>query len=504
MAIALLVLLALVTPYAALPLAEEAVIFSQPRSIELRAMPDAQDEKQRLRHRSMCADFQPTGFYLPPSVGLKIRVSGVDAKGAKLELLVGLQPSVTQRHDAWIDLIATSLQVFGPFEDGHHFISGASELQGIIYLRYTYPAGQDRPRAANVTLDDSPVPFPFYRQGVTTDQEWMAMLKATRVPYAEMSGKHVIVSGLAHDARRHAERGQKQHKLLESYSRIMQAQDALSALSPDAPDARDRSSPLRLMVVQCPLMERPCAFDYGVCAPEGHYMWDSSFKMSFWPVWHELGHHRELGLSLSWEGTAEASASLYGVAVARSLGFDDWLNYAIFDGNAWNRLSIFFVQDALTDRQWANARAFLDSYFITNETAPDFDRLDSYVQLFLYEQLRVAFGPDFWPRMHKAARRAPIIAPTISPPAHSPQDTTNQLKHFFATQAANLAGVDLTDFFAKWRLNLPQSAIHHMQRLPKPTQDYAALKVGFCRQHPANQSCAQDPLSPLPPSLLID
>ncbi|MET9324149.1 M60 family metallopeptidase [Streptomyces sp. NPDC003038] len=72
------------------------------------------------------------------------------------------------------------------------------------------------------------MPVPLYRQGMTTQAQWAAMLDASTVPLVEHAGRRVILTGLLPYVRRHQD--EDQEALLALYEEIIGAQDGISGL----------------------------------------------------------------------------------------------------------------------------------------------------------------------------------------------------------------------------------------------------------------------------------
>ncbi|KAH0592702.1 hypothetical protein MHUMG1_09526 [Metarhizium humberi] len=411
-------------------------IFPQPRAITVHAAPVAEQERARLRQQMKWADFQPTGFYLNPETPLTITASGIDTNQLKPEILVGTPALVhPDRRD---EEMPAQLEALKPLKNGANTIS--SPLGGIIYIRYVKQAGQSR-RPIAVSLGNTAQPFPLFRQGVTTDSQWKAMLRATKVPFAEQSGEHVIITGLAADAKIHADKGQEQQALLSTYTDMIGAQDKISGLSTAEPNPRDRPSSLRPMVVQTRNDVYPNSWHYRAAIPSQYHdevWWHPSVRKS-WMIWHELGHHRQQTDTWSWEAVVESTVNIYSLAVGRSLGLPD-----------------------RPVKEWNAAKKYLAQ-------APSkkvFDDADAFIQLVMLEQVRVAFGGDrFYHEMHKRSRAGRI------------QSGDANIKHYFMTLAAQIAGKNLSDYFTKWGLKPEPRTLKEMSKYPPPPRDYTTVPV---------------------------
>ncbi|KAF4506544.1 hypothetical protein G6O67_006618 [Ophiocordyceps sinensis] len=338
--------------------------FPQPRTVTVSAVPDAEGERARLKQRFKWADFQPTGFYLNPGAPLTVRVSGVSGAGPEPQLLIGTPALAHPDHRN--ELLPALLQPSQPLRNGLNTVS--SPFGGIVYVRYVQAAGQTAPPVV-ITLAEGPAaqPFPLFRQGVTTNQEWKAMLVATKVPFAEQAGRRVIVTGFAADARIYANKGQDQEALLDTYARIIGAQDSISALSFAAPDARDKPSPLRPLVVQSRDNNNPNAFHYRVAIPSRNHdiTWSQPVLEKSWMMWHELGHHRQHTSTWSWGAMGEVTVNIYSLAA--------------------RRLVPDIPSEHGTVKEWNDAK----TYLAQDASKKDFDAAGHFVRLAMFEQLRV-------------------------------------------------------------------------------------------------------------------
>lgn len=423
--------------------------FPQPRTITVSALPTAEDERVRLKQDYVWADFEPTGFYLNPNAPLAVRVAGdayLDGAGPKPEILVGTPALVHPVHTNDEMPGQLNQQPSQPLNYGSNTVS--SPLGGILYIRYNHAAGQALPPPVTVTFveGDAVKPFPLFRPGITTNDEWKAMLHATEVPFAELAGKRVLITGLAAQAKIYADKGQDPQALLDTYEGIIAAQDSISGLSASAADPRDRPSPLRPMVVEAKSSFYPNAWPYRAAIPSVDHeeLWWQPQVCQSWMVWHELGHHRQHGGTWSWDAMGEATVNIYSLAARRLV--PNIPSETVTHG---------------TIEEWNEAKDFL-----SQEAAQrDFDTAEYFTQLAFFEQLRVAFGDGFYHRLH-----------TISRSAEDLEDDADK-KHNFMTLAAEITKQNLAAYFTKWGLKPEQRTIDEMSRQPSATQDYAALPV---------------------------
>ncbi|KAE8143185.1 peptidase M60-like family-domain-containing protein [Aspergillus pseudotamarii] len=416
----------------------DASEFPQPRSITVRCLPKSDDEQARLKQHFKWADFQPTGFYLNPNVSLDITVSG-PLFGSQPQLMVGTPALV--HPDYHSEDMPGGLRELQPLRNGHNFVS--DPLGGILYIRYSHPAFVNIP-PVTVTLGKGSAvqPFPFFQEGITRPAQWKAMLDATTVPFAEVSGARVILTGLAADVKHHADRGQDQMQLLDTYKRIIKAQDTISGLRLPAWSPRDKPSLLRPMVVQTRGHIDPNSYNFRAAIPHersGEMWWQPALRQS-WMVWHELGHHRQHTNTWSWGAQGEVTVNIYSLAAQRTF----------FNETRYDR----------PIKEWNNAKAYL-----SQSGDKDFDTAPVYTKLVMFEQLRVVFGDRFFHLLHMSSRRA------------LDQRSDADMKHYFMTKAAQIARKNLTNYFVKWGLKPEYRTVQQMKKQPEPSDDYTTWPV---------------------------
>lgn len=421
---------------------EELSHFTQPRAITVPALLDAETERQRLKQFFKFVDFHSTGFYLNPRMPLTVTVAGVKSNGPAPRLLVGTPALVNPTVDS--EMMPNELEQLPPMKNGKHTVS--STLGGILYIHYTGANPNSLPEVT-VTLGEgeAAVPFPLFREGVTSEDSWKDMLKRTKVPFAEHSGRRIIITGLAEDAKVWADRGQRQSRLFDLYRQIVETQDRFSGLDASSPDARDRPSQLGPIVVQTKKRTNPNAFHYRLAIPRElqDSIWGEYQLRRSWMLWHEFGHQRQQTLAWSWSGLQETTVNIYSLAVLR------------LNNPAAGR----------PVAEWEKAK----NYLAKAASDKDFDQFRGdgfFVGLVMFEQLRLAFGGDsFYHQLHFDARRAPA------------QATDADKKHYFMAHVAEMTRTDLTDYFTKWGLKPEQRTVKEMQKQPRPREDYTKRPV---------------------------
>ncbi|KAM4066569.1 peptidase m60, enhancin and enhancin-like domain-containing protein [Hirsutella rhossiliensis] len=112
-----------------------------------------------------------------------------------------------------------------------------------------------------------------------------------------------------------------------------------------------------------------------------------------------------------------------------------------------------------TVQEWNQAKAYL-AQAASNK---DYDEQDNFTKLVMLKQLRVVFGNHFYAQLHRNARKT-----------NETFLTDADKKHYFMTQAAEIAQKDLTPYFVTWGLKPEQRTVAEMHKQPEV---YAATPV---------------------------
>lgn len=406
--------------------------FPHSRLVHVPPRPRADLERERLKQQFEWADFEPTGYYVNANTLIKAEVSA-EVNDVAVDMLIGTQSLVNPDNlDKELpDPTVMTLKL------------GSNEVctfqAGIIYLRNNSSL-QSRPVA--VILGATALPFPFFRSGLTTDDEWRDMLDTTTIPFAEVTGERVIITGLAQEAKEYAEMGQKQEDLLDTYANIVTSQDEISNLLDAGPPIHQRSI-LRPMVVTSKNSYYPNSWKHRIAIPsqDSEDMWWVPALRRSWMIFHELGHHRQNTDTWSWDAMGEATVNIYSLA-ARRLMADEPNEHG--NPDEWDAAKVYLAQ---ADGQ------------------KDFDEADYFTQLAMLEQLRVVFGDSFYHRMHDESRLSETL-----------EDDADK-KHYFMTLAATVAGQNLTQYFKSWGLRPEERTVTDMGMHPVPNEDYTTCAI---------------------------
>ncbi|MFD7906461.1 M60 family metallopeptidase [Kitasatospora sp. NPDC059747] len=422
------------------PVVQDAGLFPQPRTQAFPALPTSAAERDRLQIRQALADVQPTGFCLRANRPVQVTVTG-GSPDATVELQVGTWALVDPYSRTGYGTYTASQSPPRSYrlQPGENRIGDPSG--GILYVRHTADSPANAP-SVTVTLDDGTAvqPIPHFDRQSTTNAQWQRMLGATTATGpVELVGDHVVIAGMQESALRYA--GESQDELLDTYEQILRAEDDLAGL--DGSTARDTRSPLRFLAVESPSGTNPNATYYRIAMPGNRdgVLYSATEAANSWGLFHEFGHQHQQrwtwGAGQDTNNMGEVTVNLYSMAADRQFGHTT---------NGW-----------ADETTWAPGRDYLA------QSARDFATAPNKAQFDMFAQLDKAFGPDFYPALHRRMRaERPDLA-----------DTDRQMRWFTVT-ASRIAGADLSDHFAdRWGLPLSRETLAALAALglPKPTTD---------------------------------
>ncbi|MFG2909117.1 M60 family metallopeptidase [Kitasatospora sp. NPDC048286] len=397
------------------------------RDVTLAATPSAGAEQKRLATDFHPDDAQPTGLYLPPHMSVSVSVDR--PSGAPVpELLVGTYG--LDGTDEGEEEKPRAHPLPGPTN------TVSDDAGGMLHIRYVKDSPGEVP-AVTLHFGEAARPVPYHVLGRSPVADWRSQLaEAKDVPVAQLVGEHVVLTVHLDSARRNA--GQDPDALLQAYERILAVEDAISGL--DGHDPRDRRSPLRYFVSEAKAGINPNASVDRVAYPSDSIdeALNAEQLMKSWGMWHELGHIHQQS-SWLWESVTEVTVNIYSLAVQRDLGRP-------------TRLA--------EDGTPAAVRKHLASSAATKDF--NAEGADPFVQLAMFEQLRLAFGDRFYPELHKLARRA---------------EKAGDPQQFFILNASRVSGRNLIGFFTAWGLTVaPQTRVEVTAlALPAPDKDPSTL-----------------------------
>lgn len=162
-----------------------------------------------------------------------------------------------------------------------------------------------------------------------------------------------------------------------------------------------------------------------------------------WGFWHEVGHTYQPDW-MNWAGLGEVTVNVPSLA-----------NQELVNDGPVNRL----------DQQSAG----IGRYFAKPVRERHFEDADIWTRLLMFDQLRRAYGEQFYARVAEQFRVDRLLG---TPVPSASDDTARQQE--FALRAAQVAGQDLTGFFEAWGIGLTDDTRRQLQRYEAPTFDLTA------------------------------
>lgn len=153
---------------------------------------------------------------------------------------------------------------------------------------------------------------------------------------------------------------------------------------------------------------------------------------ALWGLWHEIGHSYQTP-TYNWGGLGEVLVNVWSLHVQSALGHG-------------NRL----------DRQLGE----YDAHFAKPVDERTFDLVGLWGKLMMFDQLRRAFGDEFWPRLNQEARVQAQLGED-----RGGTTIPGRQQHFVVT-ASRIADRDLGEFFRQWGIPVTADTAAELATLP--------------------------------------
>ncbi|TWD82896.1 enhancin-like peptidase M60 family [Kribbella amoyensis] len=391
----------------------------------IQALPSARTtELDRTQNSLSNTELRSTGFYLPAATALNVVVHD----GSLLPTLVVGAPDADARKEFKAPR-EYQLRV------GRNTVIDAGG--GVVYLKLIGSTGQ-----AKVSLGDQARPMPYFVLGRTTEAEFQQQLDERTTPYVELVAPHTMITVERESALKF--RTENHATLLSTYEDIVRIEDALSGFDGSSSLHARQAHPYHFVGY-------PAAITgVGAYATHGHMSFPppiqdrmltvEGLRTRGWGIYHELGHqHQQITYKPS--SLTEVTVNLYSLAVNAEFA------------TKYGQVPRLHAPDAKTGlTPWQSAPGKLRQPGVNYGTT-----FDPYEKLVMFEQLRMAFGPDFWPGLHKLVR-------VERPAAGSYTDEALRLRNFVVL-TSRTAGYDLRDFFQAWGFPVDAEAISQLDAL---------------------------------------
>lgn len=405
---------------------------ARPVKLALTARPAAEAERLRLGQALRGSKFQPTGRCAVPGTPVSLTVQPHD----------GVLPTL------WIGAWDYYGEVTEP--RSYPLTAGANTVTdphgGPVYLTLTGDGER-----AGVLIRSGTVAMPVFALGRTTEADYQRQLDTlTASPYVELHTPHTIMTLTREGALLY--RDEDHAALLALMETIIDSHARISGLDGSRPVHRRKAGPYHFTEVS------KVPSGVGAYATHGYNGFPRAYldrattvtglRTRGWGLYHELGHlHQQFAYKPA--GLTEVTVNIYSLAAQRTL----------------KQPSNLLTVDPKTGLDYfQSARQKFGTPGLTYEKS-----FGAYEQLVPLRQLELAFGDDFWPRLHRLVRE------------ENPQSqyTENEKRYrALATFSSRVAGHDLTDFFVHtWAF--PIDAVGRAElaalNLPEPPVDPSTL-----------------------------
>ncbi|MEV8565055.1 M60 family metallopeptidase [Streptomyces sp. NPDC051322] len=409
----------------------------------IEAFPDAETERLRLDRSLRASEFIPTGRYAAPGAEVTVRVRS--GHGPLPVLHIGT-------FDDYNENAALKAPRVFPLRAGRNTVSDV--YGGPLYLSF---AGHGR-RAA-VTFVSGTVRMAGFELGRTTEADFQRQLDTlTDVPWVELTTEHTILTLTRAGALIY--RDEDHAALLRLFDTVIDSHNRISGLDGSTPLNRPKAG--RYHFNEVSVVPKgvgayawhgfngfPRAYMDRLCTVNG-------LRTRGWGLYHELGHLNQQAAYQA-GGLTEVTVNIYSLAAQRTLG----------------QPSNLLTKNASTGLDWFQSSApKLGAPGIAYETS-----FGPYEQLVPLRQLELAFGEDFWPKLHQLVRTEHQHDAPVEDYHHDPAVDAGQYRAL-STYASRVAGYDLTDFFVKkWAFPIDAQGVAEMAalRLPQPPVDPSSL-----------------------------
>ncbi|MGW0811807.1 M60 family metallopeptidase [Streptomyces viridiviolaceus] len=396
------------------------------------ARPGAETERLRLGQALRGSEFEPTGLYARPGTALALTVRPHD----------GLVPTL------WVG----AWDYYGEIKQPRSYplLAGANTVTdphgGPVYLTLAGNGEQ-----ASVLFRSGAVAMPVFTLGETTEAEYQQRLDTlTTSPYVELHAPNTIMTLTREGALLY--RDEDHTALLQLIETIIDSHARISGLDGSRPVHRRKAGSYHFTeVTKVPT-------GVGAYATHGYNGFPRAYldrattvtglRTRGWGFYHELGHlHQQMAYKPG--GLTEVTVNIYSLAAQRTLGQPS---------------NLLTVDPTTGLNHFQSAKRKFGTAGLTYEKS-----FGAYEKLVPLRQLELAFGEDFWPRLHKLVRE------------ENPQsDYTENAKRYraLATYSSRIAGYDLTDFFVNtWAFPIDATGKAELAalHLPQPPVDPSTL-----------------------------
>ncbi|MEW4236471.1 M60 family metallopeptidase [Bacillus thuringiensis] len=396
-------------------LQNEKSVKSENRTFTVPGKGDVEVLKQQERKSMAFSPYEPTGLYAKPNEQITINVEG----NQDIQVYIG-----TYSYDAsWRE--DSKIKSF-TLKPGINTIQ--SPNGGMIYFYNKQQGGTIR-----TTITAGGTTTPFFELGKHTKQDLINMLDQYPNAHAvELKGERVLITAsLARVKKYLLGSNTDPVQLLKKMDEATRIQDKVAGLSEEQVDkhyvhyVEENHSPDYYMYAT--------SYRTAYVGDAIQYVLDiNKFITDGWGPWHEAGHLRQQS---PWKfyNMTEVQNNIYSLSVEKA-----------------------FNQPSNLEKSGIYPKAF--QYL--EQVNKNYDEIsDVFVKLVMLWQLQLAYGEDFYPKLHQLYRDMPS--------GELPQTDENK-KQLFMISASKVAKQNLIPFFEKWGLRPNNDTIQKVAALGYP------------------------------------
>lgn len=364
---------------------------------------DIEQIKDADRRQFAFSPYEPTGLYASPNEKITIQVEGTQ----NIQAYIG-----AYGYDAGWREYGTKIKSF-TLKPGENTIENS--YGGMIYFYNSQQGG-----TVKAEIKTGGTPIPFFELGKHTKQDLVTMLdKYPNAHAVELKGERSLITASPERVKKYLlDSNTDPAELLKKIDESIRIEDRVAGLSEEQADkhyvafAEDNHTPDYYMYAN--------NFVTSYVGDSIQYVLDiNKFTKDGWGPWHEMGHQRQQN-PWKWDGLGEVTNNIFSMSVERAFGnHPTGLEY---DGRY--------------------ERAF--TYLNKPQSEKDYNKIDDvFVKLVMFWQLDLAFGEDFYPKLHQLYRAMPN--------EELPKTDDEQIQGFIYN-TSKVAQKNLLPFFDKWGL----------------------------------------------------
>jgi hypothetical protein len=273
--------------------------------------------------------------------------------------------------------------------------------------------------------------IPRFILGKMTNKEWEDELKKyPNAPGYELIGPTTLITG----SDKTIDLVKDPIKILELNEQVIALHDETSGIDGSSALHRKANGLIQHMRETSSQGSYMYAYDrhIGLNYQEAMKILLSPENQSRWGIWHELGHKYQVE-GMDWKDLDEVTVNIFSMRAQKALGQRSRLE---------------------TDNVYTSIFNYLN-----NDQSKNFDRQGVFVKLGMFWQLELAFGEDFYPKLHKLYREeGKYLA------------TEQEKRQYFIQSASKISQTNLTPFFEKWGIEVTADTSKQLTQLPNLTK----------------------------------